>query len=267
MSAPVVLTLLTELLTRKPVEQMADVARTRVAVAEATQRNAEAAQAMGMNNALEAKWRGANDEFIAKQQIVSDVAGGFGALSRIVRLVLQSAMLGVGAYLVILQEATAGTIIAGSILSSRALAPVELVIGHWKGFVAARQSWQQLVNMLERIPQQVDLLSLPVPRSSLTVTGVSVTAPGAQRPLIQDISFAIEAGHGLAVIGPSASGKSTLARALVGAWQPMRGRIRLDGADLHQWSPAQLGPHIGYLPQDVELFAGTVAENIARFES
>jgi ATP-binding cassette subfamily C protein len=179
---------------------------------------------------------------------------------------LQSAVLGVGAFLVIKQEATAGIIIAGSILTARALAPVDLAIAHWKGFAAARESWHRLKKLLMVMPGQDTPMALPAPTTTLTVENVSVMPPGEQRIVVQDVSFSLTRGQGLGIIGPSASGKSSLARAIVGAWLPARGKIRLDNAALDQWAPEALGRHIGYLPQDVELFAGTVAQNISRFE-
>src|SRR5438046_754477 len=182
------------------------------------------------------------------------------------RMMLQSAVLAVGAYLVIYQEATAGIIIAGSILSARALAPVDLAIAHWKGFVAARQSWHRLNRLLETIPAQIQQTLLQNPSKRLSVEAVSIVPPGDQRLIVQDVNFVLEAGMGLGVIGPSGSGKSSLVRALVGVWQPVRGKVRLDGAALDQWSSDILGRHVGYLPQDVELFGGTVAQNICRFD-
>jgi ATP-binding cassette subfamily C protein len=179
---------------------------------------------------------------------------------------LQSAVLGLGGYLVINQEATAGVIIASSILTARALAPIDLAIANWKGFVAARQSWGRLAKLLALLPAQANPMPLPTPSKSLTVENASVAPPGEQRLVVQDVNFTLKTGNGLGVIGPSASGKSSLARMIVGVWQPVRGKICLDGAALDQWDFATLGQHIGYLPQDVELLAGTVAENIARFE-
>jgi len=187
-------------------------------------------------------------------------------VAKVLRMMLQSAVLGVGAYLVIHQEATAGIIIAGSILSARALAPVDLAIAHWKSFVAARHSWQRLTHLLEQMPVKPAPTLLQNPSSRLSVEGVGITAPGDQKVIVQDVNFALTTGAGLGVIGPSGSGKSSLARALVGVWQPFRGKVRLDGAALDQWSTEVLGRHVGYLPQDVELFAGTVAQNISRFD-
>jgi ATP-binding cassette subfamily C protein len=200
------------------------------------------------------------------QQEASDLGGGLGAVSKVFRMLLQSVVLAVGAYLVIQQEASAGIIIAGSILSARALAPVDLAIAHWKGFVNARQSWHRLNKLLTGAPVQPVPMQLQAPVQRLAVEAVSATPPGVPKIVVQDITFELEAGQGLGIIGPSGSGKSSLARLLVGVWQPLRGNVRLDGAALDQWSPDSLGRHIGYLPQDVELLAGTVAQNIARFE-
>ena len=179
---------------------------------------------------------------------------------------VQSAVLGIGAYLVIMQEATAGIIIASSILVARALAPVELAIGNWKGFVGARQARERLHALLVALPERKEPLPLPKPSGTLAVEAVSAAPPGTKRIVLQDVGFTLNGGDGLGIIGPSASGKSSLARLIVGVWSPVRGKVRLDGAALDQWSPEVLGPHVGYLPQNVELFDGTVAENISRFE-
>jgi PrtD family type I secretion system ABC transporter len=180
-------------------------------------------------------------------------------------MMLQSGVLGVGAWLVINQEATAGIIIAASILTSRALAPIDQAIAQWKPFMAARQSWRRLSELFAAVPDAGRAMALPEPRELLTVEGVAIAPPGAQRVTANDVSFTLEAGMGLGIIGRSASGKSSLARALVGVWQPLRGHVRLDGSALEHWNPEQLGRHIGYLAQEVELFAGTIAANIARF--
>jgi ATP-binding cassette subfamily C protein len=194
------------------------------------------------------------------------VVGGLGSLSKILRLLLQSAILAVGAWLVIHQESTAGIIIAGSILGGRALAPVDLAIANWRGFVAARQSWQRLSRLLGNLPPRSEPMALQPPEKSLLVQNAAVTPPGEQKVVCQDVNFSLAGGKALGVIGPTASGKSSLARMLVGVWTPVRGSVRLDGASLDQWAPEALGRHIGYLPQDVELFPGNVAQNIARFE-
>jgi ATP-binding cassette subfamily C protein len=222
---------------------------------------------MGMGRRVGNRWSETNREYLAANERASDIASGLGGMSKVFRTILQSAVLGVGAYLVIHQESTAGIIIASSILTSRAFAPVEVAIANWKGFVAARQGAQRLHKLLELLPAEREPMRLPEPKSILSVANVAVLPPGSERLVVNDVSFELKSGQGLAIIGPSGSGKSSLARALVGVWQPTRGSIRLDRAALHQWSSEALGPHIGYLPQDVELFEGTVAINIARFDA
>ena len=259
-------TLLTEVMSTGPTRAATEHGMMRNTLGEASRRNAEVLAAMGMSVPMRLRWEETNRRLVDAQQRASDVTSGFGSLSRAFRMMLQSAVLAVGAYLVIRGEASAGIIIAGSILSSRALAPVELTIGNWRGFIAARQSWQRLGHLFRALPAETARMALPAPRESLTVQGLGGGAPGEQRLIVQEVSFALKAGAGLAVMGPSASGKSTLARMLVGVWQPARGSVRLDGAGLDQWSGHSLGPHIGYLPQDVELFAGSIAQNIARFD-
>jgi ATP-binding cassette subfamily C protein len=262
----VVLTLCTELFMRYPTKLAAESSKLRNAIAEASRRNTEAITAMGMASRMAKRWSRANRDYVASNEVTSDVAGGFGAMSKVFRLILQSLLLAVGAWLVINQQATAGVIIAGSIIGSRALAPVDLVIAHWRGFVSARLGWQRLTKLLTLLPPEAEPMALQTPSAKLSVEGITVAPPGEQKIVLQDISFIVEAGGGLGVIGPTASGKSSLARTLVGVWHPVRGSVRLDGAALDQWSADNLGQHIGYLPQDVELFAGTVAQNIARFE-
>jgi PrtD family type I secretion system ABC transporter len=259
------LTLVTEYMSRQPAREAMGLAARRNDLAAASRRNAEVMVAMGMTGRLTQRWGEANEKYLAGNQRASDVAGGLGAIAKVLRMMLQSAVLAVGAYLVIHQEATAGIIIAGSILS--ALAPVDLAIAHWKSFVAARQSWERLNRLLDEMPARAVQTLLQNPSSRLSVEGLGIAAPGDQKVIVQDVTFALTAGNGLGIIGPSGSGKSSLVRALVGVWQPFRGKVRLDGAALDQWSSDVLGRHIGYLPQDVELFGGTVAQNICRFDS
>jgi PrtD family type I secretion system ABC transporter len=262
----VTLTLITEFMSRRPAREALTLAGRRSDLATSSRRNAEVLIAMGMAGRLTKRWSEANEKYLLGNQRASDVTGGLGAIAKVLRMTLQSAVLAVGAYLVIHQEATAGIIIAGSILSARALAPVDLAIAHWKGFVAARHSWQRLNRLFETIPARAAQMLLQSPSKRLSVEAVSIVPPGDQRLIVQDVNFVLEAGHGLGVIGPSGSGKSSLVRALVGVWQPLRGKVRLDGAALDQWSSDVLGRHVGYLPQDVELFGGTVAQNICRFD-
>ena len=260
------LTVVTEFMSRAPARDAMGLAARRNDLAATSRRNAEVLVAMGMAGRLTKRWSEANEKYLAGNQRASDVAGGLGAIAKVMRMTLQSAVLAVGAYLVIHQEATAGIIIAGSILSARALAPVDLAIAHWKGFVAARQSWHRLNKLLESVPARATPTLLQNPSSRLSIEGVGIVAPGDQKIIVQDVTFTLTAGNGLGIIGPSGSGKSSLVRALVGVWQPFRGKVRLDGAALDQWSSDVLGRHIGYLPQDVELFAGSVAQNISRFD-
>jgi ATP-binding cassette subfamily C protein len=262
----IALALLTEYRVRAPTKEAARFAMTRTALAAAGRRNAEVLRAMGMGRRVGNRWSESNRDYLAANERASDVASGLGGISKVFRTILQSAVLGVGAYLVIHQESTAGIIIASSILTSRALAPVELAIANWKGFVAARQGAQRLHQLLTLLPGEQEPMQLPQPKSVLSVEHVSVLPPGGEKLVVNDVSFEIKSGQGLGIIGPSGSGKSSLARSLVGVWQPARGSVRLDRAELNQWSSEALGQHVGYLPQDVELFDGTVASNIARLD-
>jgi PrtD family type I secretion system ABC transporter len=262
----VTLTIATEVRTRSPTRHATQFAVARSALLESSRRNAEAMTAMGMVGRIAKRWRDLNRSYIAATGQASDVVGGLGAASRMLRLLLQSSLLAVGAWLVIHQESTPGIIIAGSILGARALAPVDLAIANWRGFIGARQSWQRLSRLLAQLPPRSEPMPLQTPSKSLVVQNAAVCPPGEQKIVCQEVNFTLAGGKALGIIGPTASGKSSLARMLVGVWAPVRGTIRLDGATLDQWSPEALGRHIGYLPQDVELFPGNVAQNIARFE-
>ena len=262
----ITLTVMTEVQTRRPTRSATQFAAARNTLLEASRRNAEAITAMGMAGRISKRWNDLNRNYVAASGRASDVGGGLGAMSKVLRLLLQSAMLAVGAWLVINQQSTPGIIIAGSILGARALAPVDLAIANWRGFVGARQSWQRLSRLLGHLPPQTDPMPLKPPSRSLVVQNAAVAPPGQQKIVCQDVNFTLAAGKALGVIGPTASGKSSLARMLVGVWTPGRGTVRLDGATFDQWSPEALGRHIGYVPQDVELFNGTVAQNISRFD-
>ncbi|MBX3578516.1 MAG: type I secretion system permease/ATPase [Rhizobiaceae bacterium] len=260
------LTILAEVRTKAPSREAATLASKRLQLAEATRRNNEAVQAMGFGDRVSLRWTTINAEYLAANERASDIAGSLGTVSKILRLVLQSAILAVGAWLVIHGEATGGVMIAASIMMSRALAPIDTAIAYWKSFVSARDSWRRLTNLLSAMPDTDTTVALPAPVAAVAVENVSVVPPGDRTLVVQDVSFSLSKGAGLGVIGPSASGKSSLARAITGVWLPARGQIRLDGATLDQWAPEELGQHIGYLPQDVQLFDGTISENIARFE-
>jgi ATP-binding cassette, subfamily C, bacterial PrsD len=262
----VTLTIVTEILTRRPTRGATQFAAARNALMEASRRNAEAITAMGMAGCVARRWGDFNRNYVASSARAGDIAAGLEAISKVLRLFLQSSLLAVGAWLVINQQSTAGIIIAGSILGARALAPVDLAIANWRGFVGARQSWQRLSHLLGRLPALAEPMPLQPPVKTLLVQNAAVAPPAQQKIVCQDINFSLAAGKALCVIGPTASGKSSLARMLVGVWTPARGSVRLDGAALDQWSPEALGRHLGYLPQDVELFTGSVAQNIARFE-
>nr|WP_249127553.1 type I secretion system permease/ATPase [Bradyrhizobium lablabi] len=260
------LTLVSELLAKRSALDANRIGNQRARLAETSRRNAEALTALGMTGWISGRWQSLNRKFLSGQAGSSDLAAGLGAMGRSFRMMMQSGVLAVGAYLVINQQATAGVIIASSILSARALAPVDLAISHWRSFVGARQARERLHKLLLLLPEVRVPTSLPKPQRGLSVDNVSAAPPDVPRAVVHEVSFSLKAGNGLGVIGPSASGKSSLARVLVGLWAPARGTVRLDGATLDQWMPDELGRHVGYLPQDVELIEGTVAQNISRFD-
>lgn len=265
--AMISIALVTELLTRRAVKLAGRASATSLSDAEAAVRSADAATAMGMAPTLVERWCRQNDEVSALQGQASRRVGAMSAFSRFVRLGLQVAMLGAGAWLVIGHEATAGIMIAGSILLGRALAPVEQGIVAWRSAVQAREAYRRLRARLidERPPATAT--RLPTPSGRVGVRGMSFVHRGARRPAVHNISFALDAGESLAILGPSAAGKSTLARLLVGTLKPASGHVRLDGADVAGWPADSLRRHIGYLPQDVALLNGTIRENIARMET
>jgi ATP-binding cassette subfamily C protein EexD len=230
-----------------------------------TLRNAEAIEALGMSGDLRRRWKTRSDSVLETQSRASAKGGRWVTLSRWLRLTLQSLALGLGAYLALENEISSGMLIAGAILLGRALYPIDQLTGVWKQFVGAREQYRRLNEWLRRIPAQPARMSLPAPTGRVSVEGMTVVPPGAQLPALRSVSFEIAAGETVGVIGPSAAGKTTLARTLLGIWPATQGKVRLDGADVFGWSRAELGPHLGYLPQDVELFDGTIADNIARF--
>ncbi|MCL4766563.1 MAG: type I secretion system permease/ATPase [Hyphomicrobiaceae bacterium] len=263
----IVLTLVTERLATKPTIALVGAAGRRMALAEASSRNAEVLQAMGFGQRAMQRFAAASTDHLVAQERLGDVAGSFSAVSKVFRLMIQSALLGLGAYLTIKGEMSAGGIIATSVAASRALAPVEVAIANWKGFRAARQSYARLEAVLAGLlAANLAPLLLPAPRRSVSLENVTVALPGTQRVVLNGVSFRLEAGQAAAVIGPSAAGKSTLARAVAGVWPLSRGVVRLDAAALDRWSVEERGRHTGYLPQGIELFDGTIAENISRFE-
>jgi ATP-binding cassette subfamily C protein len=262
----IALTLYTDRKSKGPAYELTKSGAERHAMAETSRRNAEVVRALGMIDFLGRRYEEVHTKHVDDGLRASESTSGISAFAKVFRMILQSGILGLAAYLVIQGEVSGGAMIAASIMMSRALAPIEIAVANWKGFTAARQGYRRLEHILSIVPAQDDLMPLPPPRAQLLAEDLFVGAPGTNAPIVHAASFQLRAGQGLGLIGPSASGKSTLARALVGVWPTLRGDIRLDGAAIEQWESDQLGRHIGYLPQDVELFDGTVAENIARFQ-
>ncbi len=261
-----VLAFLNERLTIGPVKTAATTRTARNAIASAGQRNAEAIAAMGMAGNLNRLWARHHIDHLKATREAGDVASSVSSTTKAFRMFVQSGMLAIGAWLVIRQVATPGVMIASSIITSRALAPIEQAVGQWRNFTATRHAYARLSTILEKVRNREVATTLPPPERELSVEGVSVIPPGTTKPAAFDVSFSLQAGDGLGIIGPSAAGKSSLVRTIVGAWMAARGNIRFDGAAIAQWDQQALGRHIGYLPQDIELFDGTVAENIARFD-
>jgi PrtD family type I secretion system ABC transporter len=266
----IVLTIITEYRSSTPLKAASVAGSQRLALAETARRNAESIHAMGMAPAIGQRYEAINNEYLGYQLKAADAAGGIGNVTKVIRMLLQSSVLGLGAYLVIKNELSGGAIIAASITVSRSLAPIESAIAHWKGFVSARLSAARLADLLAAAGDVGgSVVALPAPTRQLQVEQLVVAPPGQREAIVKGVSFVLDRGDALGIIGPSGSGKSTLARALVGVWQPLTpaSAVRLDGASLDQWSPENLGPHIGYMPQEVELFDGTVADNIARLDA
>lgn len=250
--------------TRGPLQDANALSRDLGRYADGAVRNADVIEAMGMRGRFIERWNERNAAVLAAQNTASNRAGGLVALSKGLRQLLQSAMLGLGAYLVITENLSSGTMIAATLLLGKATAPLELAIAGWKGFVEARAAYGRLDGLLKESAGEAPQVQLPAPTGAYRLEHVSFAAGAGQPLILKDVSFELEAGGCLAIIGPSAAGKSTLVRIMLGLWQPLAGSVRLDGARLADWSSATLGPQLGYLPQDTELLAGTVAENIAR---
>jgi ATP-binding cassette, subfamily C, bacterial len=262
----VIVTLLNQACSKVPQKEAGSTSVMAERVADQMKGEAETLQALGMSGAGFDRWQEARRVALGKAIAASGIAGGFGALTKTFRLFLQSAMLGLGAWLVLRGELSAGAMIAGSVLMGRALSPIELAIGQWAVAQRSAEAWHRLSSLLSQVPPQQTRTALPRPKSLLEVDSLSVAAPGETSTLLRMISFRLEPGQALGVIGPSGSGKSTLARALTGVWRPLAGKIRLDGAALDPYDPDVLGRLIGYLPQRITLFDGTIAENIARLD-
>jgi ATP-binding cassette subfamily C protein len=260
----VCIALLNQLFSRAP-QLQANIASHRAGLmSEEIRTEAEMIQSMGMRGAAFGRWKVARQAALVESISANDVGGSFTTLTKTLRLFLQSAMLGLGAYLVLQGEVSPGAMIAGSILLGRALAPIELALGQWVLVQRAIKGWDSLSELLTKVPEEQERIALPKPKARLEVQAVTVVPPGEKTPQLRNLSFRVEPGQALGVIGPSGSGKSTLARAITGVWRVAAGTIRLDGAALEQYAPDVLGQHIGYLPQRVQLFEGTIAQNIAR---
>jgi PrtD family type I secretion system ABC transporter len=257
-------TLLNQLMSKNPTMKSNMAVMQAERTADQIRQEAEMVQALGMREDAFKRWMGARSQALTGQITSADVSGTFTTMTKTFRLLLQSAMLGLGAYLVLQGELTPGAMIAGSILMGRALAPIELLIGQWVLVQRARKGWENLSQMLSEVPPAGERTALPKPQAKLDVQQLTVVAPGEQQAALRLVSFNVGPGQACGVIGPSGAGKSTLARALTGVWPAAGGKIRLDGASLDQYGAETLGKHIGYLPQRVTLFDGTIAENIAR---
>ena len=260
------LAILTELLTRRLSSATYRAVISRNAIADSNARSAEILKAMGFASRAVTRFNRANSEHLALQTKANDISGTFGALSRVLRMILQSAILGLGAWLVIKGQMSAGAIIAASVTSARALAPVDLAIGNWKNMVSARTAFSRLRDTVVALANQQEPMTLPAPVRALQIEKITVSAPGSGRVLLAEVSFELKAGQVLGVIGPSGGGKTTLVRAMTGIWPVLRGAVRLDDAEITQWSDDDLGHYVGYLPQDIALLDATIEENIARLE-
>ncbi len=259
------LALINELVTRRAFSEANRGAITANSLAEASVRNAEVIAAMGMHEALIGRWSQRHGKVLAKQALASERASGVLAATRFSRTLVQVAVLTVGAYLVIHQKTTPGIMIAASIIMARALAPVEQSVSHWRSLIGAQAAYKRLSELLGRYPEEAQKLSHPRPQGFVSVQNAYCTPAGSQRTSLRGVNFALEPGDVLGVVGASAAGKSSLARMLTGVWPTTAGEVRLDGVALGHWNRDELGRYIGYLPQDVELFEGTVVDNIARF--
>jgi PrtD family type I secretion system ABC transporter len=258
------LAIMNERMTREPLERAQAEARRAGRLIDANLRNAEVTAALGMLPAVTRHWVAMNDGALRSQMRAANLGGSFTAATRFMRQFIQIAMLAVGAWLVVDQHLTSGLMIAATILLGRALAPVESLIAAWRSLVEARGAWRRLQGLLKEESPLEPATKLPAPKGALNVERAVFAVKGVERPILRGVSFELAAGETLGIIGPSASGKSTLARLIVGVWKPAAGAVRLDGADVAAWPRGDLGPHVGYVPQDVELFGGSVAQNIAR---
>ncbi|WP_108462313.1 type I secretion system permease/ATPase [Devosia naphthalenivorans] len=261
------LALLNEFATKRQLKEANTASQNASQFAGAVLQNAEVIRSMGMERALGQRWQDRHGAMLDAQAEASDKAGGILTFQKTFRMILQSAILGIGAFLAIEQQISPGIMIATSIMMGRALQPVEQAVGQWKQFIAARQAHDRLKNLFATVPGDEQRIDLPTPQGALAVEALTSLVPGTKTPFLRNINFALKPGETLALVGPSGSGKSSLVRNIAGVWPAVAGTVRIDGADISHWNAEQLGQHLGYLPQEVRLFAGTIAENISRFTS
>ena len=261
------ITWMNERASRKPLVEANRAAIGAQQFADASLRNAHVMESMGMLDAVHGQWQKRQKEFLALQAQASEGAGFWTAMSKLLQLVMSSLLLGLGAWLLLSNSLNGGAsmMIIGSVLGGRVLAPLSQLVAQWNAVVNVRSAWARLEGLLAQVPPKPEAMALPAPKGYLTVEGLVAGAPGQQVPIVSGVQFGLAPGEVLAVVGPSASGKTTLARLLVGLWPAMSGKVRLDGADVHTWDKSELGPYLGYLPHGVELLEGSLAENIARF--
>ena len=260
------LTLLSNAATAGPTRELSEATGEQERFLERSRSSAETIRVLGMTHAMASRWDSIGSDITLLTRRAADIARGLGTLSRSFRMILQSTVLAIGALLVIRQEATGGIIIASSILTARALSPVEQATSNWRNIVAARQAWRRLKEILAEFPEERSTTAPPAPHESVSCENVSVMLPGTNRILVRNVSFRLRSGQALGIIGPTGSGKSTLMRAVVGLTAPELGNVRMDDQDVRRWSAAERGRYIGYLPQSVMLFEGTLAQNISRFD-
>ena len=263
----VAITWMNERASRKPLMEANLAAMNAQQFADASLRNAHVMESMGMLDAVHSQWQKRQKNFLALQAQASEEAGFWTAMSKLLQLVMSSLLLGLGAWLLLSNSLNGGAsmMIIGSVLGARVLAPLSQLVAQWNAVVNVRSAWARLEGLLAQVPPKPEAMALPAPKGYLTVEGLLAGAPGQQVPIVRGVQFGLAKGEVLAVVGPSASGKTTLARLLVGLWPAMSGKVRLDGADVYTWDKSELGPYLGYLPQGVELLEGSLAENIARF--
>ncbi len=261
----IIFTIINEYSTKKKLKEANVLSRSSSVFVDSNLRNSEVINAMGMKSSIRGNWQKKYYGFLNAQNDASNKAGIWANISKSSRMMFQSLMLGLGGYLAIQSEVSPGMMIAGSIIMGRALAPLDLLINSWKGFSSARLSYGRLDNLLNDFPKDKQYMKLPDPKGDISLEAVMVVPPNGKQPSLRGITMKINRGDVVGIIGPSAAGKSSLARVILGLWPLASGKVRLDGADIFQWDKEDLGKHIGYLPQDIELFEGTVSQNIARF--